>query len=143
MGDNLSSPVAEHRAETPAVKEVTKGVKEVDLEDNLESAQATTAPERVPLPDENAGELDEPSSDDDCKELSSSAGSRPLEAEDDATLLVDGKDSEVDDGAKSTDVTSATHDSVPENHLPTTATKDETSTDVNDSPSVANTTPGA
>ena len=44
------------------VKEVTQGVKEVELEDKSE--EIIVAPETIPLPDEKSGELDEPTSDD-------------------------------------------------------------------------------
>lgn len=42
-------------AETEAVTEVTKGVNEVELEDKEHAA-----PESIPLPEEESGELDEP-----------------------------------------------------------------------------------
>ncbi|KAG5639751.1 hypothetical protein H0H81_000031 [Sphagnurus paluster] len=51
--------------ESKAVKEVTRGVRDVDLEadgDQKEIVEAdNVAPEAVPLPDEESGELDEPS----------------------------------------------------------------------------------
>jgi len=48
--------------DTKEVKEVTKGVKEVDLEEESKGLPAIV-PERIPLPEETAGELDEPPSD--------------------------------------------------------------------------------
>jgi len=59
--------------DTSEVKEVTQGVKEVDLDGrdpsegpdhvDLEAAKSTTLPESIPLPEEQAGELDQPGSD--------------------------------------------------------------------------------
>jgi len=51
--------------ETREVKEVTEGVKEVDLDGHDNKAEAPiaadeAAPEAVPLPEETSGELDEP-----------------------------------------------------------------------------------
>ncbi|KAF9011855.1 hypothetical protein BDQ17DRAFT_1222728, partial [Cyathus striatus] len=47
--------------ETQAVKEVTQGVEDVELNDNVEkNHEELTAPESIPLPDETSGELDEP-----------------------------------------------------------------------------------
>ncbi|KAF8802387.1 hypothetical protein BYT27DRAFT_7244785 [Phlegmacium glaucopus] len=53
------------------VKEVTEGVKEVDLDGkdpedpvDREAAESTAFPESIPLPEERAGELDQPGSDD-------------------------------------------------------------------------------
>lgn len=55
------------------VKEVTEGVKEVDLDGkdptpspdpvDREAAESTAHPERIPLPEEKSGELDQPGSD--------------------------------------------------------------------------------
>jgi hypothetical protein len=55
------------QVDTQEVKEVTQGVQEVDLDgkDVFEGTPAEeAAPESIPLPDENSGELDEPTSDD-------------------------------------------------------------------------------
>lgn len=51
--------------DTKEVKEVTKGVNEVDLEEGSKDLPADGAviPECIPLPEESAGELDEPPSD--------------------------------------------------------------------------------
>ncbi|KAG5644682.1 hypothetical protein DXG03_007982 [Asterophora parasitica] len=54
------------QAESSAVKEVTRGVKEVELDDSTDASkvedgkEVAVAPEAVPLPEEDAGELDEP-----------------------------------------------------------------------------------
>jgi len=50
--------------DTKEVKEVTRGVREVELEDEPERVVSETAPEFIPLPEERSGELDEPASDD-------------------------------------------------------------------------------
>lgn len=62
LADALSSPVTEQQPVTAAVKEVTDGVKEVDLEDKP-GVDSPAAPEAVPLPEEKEGELDDPPSD--------------------------------------------------------------------------------
>ena len=59
--------------DTSEVKEVTQGVKEVDLDgrdpsespDHVdpEAGESTALPESIPLPEEQAGELDQPGSD--------------------------------------------------------------------------------
>jgi len=51
--------------DTKEVKEVTQGVKEVDLEEGSKDlpADGAVVPESIPLPEEAAGELDELSSD--------------------------------------------------------------------------------
>lgn len=51
-------------ADTREVKEVTRGVEEVELDDKLVVVVGDAAPETIPLPEETAGELDEPASDD-------------------------------------------------------------------------------
>ncbi|KAF9530550.1 hypothetical protein CPB83DRAFT_734560, partial [Crepidotus variabilis] len=54
------------QTENSEVKEVTQGVKEVDLDDKeaqYSDSAETTAPESVPLPEEQSGELDEATSD--------------------------------------------------------------------------------
>ncbi|CAA7269918.1 unnamed protein product [Cyclocybe aegerita] len=55
------------QADTQEVKEVTQGVEEVDLDGrapNKEAAQGEeAAPESIPLPEEQSGELDEPTTD--------------------------------------------------------------------------------
>ncbi|KAJ7507242.1 hypothetical protein B0H11DRAFT_196281 [Mycena galericulata] len=56
--DSSSTPLPQAK-ETEGVKEVTEGVKEVELE---EKPQAAAIPESVPLPEEKAGELDAESS---------------------------------------------------------------------------------
>ncbi|KAJ7747944.1 hypothetical protein DFH07DRAFT_889070, partial [Mycena maculata] len=50
--DSSSTPLPQAN-ETAGVKEVTQGVKEVELEEKLQAL-----PESVPLPEEKAGELD-------------------------------------------------------------------------------------
>ena len=105
--------------ETREVKEVTEGVKEVDLDGHDNKAEAPiaadeAAPETVPLPEETSGELDEPVSsataivpgssedkievpgetttaDDDVSDVASSSG-EPTASE----------EKEMDDDAKST-----------------------------------------
>jgi len=50
-------------ADTKEVKDVTQGVKEVELEDKSEEVLVSgAAPETIPLPKEESGELDEPAS---------------------------------------------------------------------------------
>ena len=59
--------------DTSEVKEVTKGVKEVDLDGkdpspspdpvDREAAESAAHPESIPLPEEKVGELDQPGSD--------------------------------------------------------------------------------
>jgi len=74
-GDTASPSVADADAtflapatpetDTREVKEVTQGVGEVELADRSEKVLVTdAAPETIPLPEENSGELDEPASDD-------------------------------------------------------------------------------
>lgn len=70
-GDTPATPSVANREETPLepkpqndteeVKEVTQGVHDValDTEASPEEAQAEVAPEAVPLPEENPGELDD------------------------------------------------------------------------------------
>ena len=66
----MGPPPAPER-DTSEVKEVTEGVKEVDLDgkdptqspDPVDRAEAVTHPESIPLPEEKAGELDQPGSD--------------------------------------------------------------------------------
>ena len=68
-------------ADTKEVKEVTQGVKEVELEDNLgEVPVGDAAPETIPLPEETSGELDEPASDDvdDAPERTEETGRTPV-----------------------------------------------------------------
>jgi len=51
--------------DTKEVKDVTKGVREVELEDKSEEALVSNAaPETIPLPEGESGELDEPASGD-------------------------------------------------------------------------------
>lgn len=64
-------PVAQR--DTSEVKEVTKGVEEVDLDGkdptpspdpvDREAAESVAHPESIPLPEEKSGELDQPGSD--------------------------------------------------------------------------------
>lgn len=72
-GSSMSPPAAP-QVDTQEVKDVTQGVKEVDLDGGkasvaealggaAPSGEAAAAPENVPLPDEKSGELDELASD--------------------------------------------------------------------------------
>jgi hypothetical protein len=66
-------------ADTKEVREVTQGVKEVDLAEKKEQSKVLpgdgddAAPESIPLPDDEAGELEE------SEEDSAEASSTPLE----------------------------------------------------------------
>ncbi|KAF8352085.1 hypothetical protein F5887DRAFT_12594 [Amanita rubescens] len=67
-----TEPATEPQVETQDLKEVTKGVKEVELEDKEEEEPTATdvvEPETVPLPDED--EVDELDSDDDSSSADS------------------------------------------------------------------------
>jgi len=63
--------------DTKEVREVTQGVKEVDLTEKKEQSKVPpggdAAPESIPLPDDEAGELEEPTED------SAEGSSTPLE----------------------------------------------------------------
>jgi hypothetical protein len=68
----MSPPPAPQR-DTSEVKEVTEGVKEVDLDGknttqspdlvDREATESAALPESIPLPEEKSGELDQPGSD--------------------------------------------------------------------------------
>ena len=68
----MGPPPAPQR-DTSEVKEVTEGVKEVDLDGkdptpspdpvDREAAESVAHPESIPLPEEKSGELDQPDSD--------------------------------------------------------------------------------
>lgn len=88
-----SSPVPQ--TETPAVNEVTEGVREVELEDREKEAdekdenpEEEAKPETVPLPAETAGELDIPDT--------------PLLEDSESTEIIPGLSVKVDD-VKSTE----------------------------------------
>ena len=98
--------------DTSEVKEVTEGVKEVDLDGkdptpspdpvDREAAELAAHPESIPLPEEKSGELDQPGSD---ATSTRSPVSTPLPSVDDVSEEGDADAEDSDDVASSSENT--------------------------------------
>ncbi|KAF8639147.1 hypothetical protein AX17_001636 [Amanita inopinata Kibby_2008] len=100
--DHIQDPAAEQAPETQDVKEVTQGVKEVELEEKEKKietegdeakvpADADVNPESIPLPDEDEeGELDEEPTG--GPEAEDSASTKPAEATKAASVAADSEE---------------------------------------------------
>ncbi|KAH9474820.1 hypothetical protein JR316_0013286 [Psilocybe cubensis] len=120
VADAEGSLIAAPQVDTQEVKDVTQGVKEVDLDGKASAPsaeEAASAPENVPLPDAKSGELDE---------LASDSGDAPaevaLEKEGEGETVKETADDD-DDAADSVQSSSAGEAALPEDEKVAQETK--------------------